>query len=220
MKRNNMIFGIDEAGRGPVLGPLIIAGVEIYEKDIELLREINVRDSKELSFNNISFLFKQIKKIANNVFVEIIDPYKINAYMMFNTLNEIEYAGFSKLIEKTKASKIFIDAFYPNANKLKVAFNDKFPKKVFVVEHGADSKYEVVSAASIIAKYYREREMDAIRKKYEKYGDIGSGYPSDRRTITFLENFFKENKKFPEEARTMWSTIYNIKGKIKQKRLF
>ncbi len=220
-KKDDVLLGIDEAGRGPVIGPLVIAGVEINKNRVSLLEELNIKDSKELSFLQINTLFHKIVDVSDNVYVEIISNEMLNHLMRYKTLNEIEFDVCCEIISKSTPTKVFVDSFFSNTAKLEEMFKSKFPSIDFIVEHKADSKYLVVGAASIVAKYYRESEMEKIRKIYkEKYGDIGSGYSSDIRSVEFIERYYKEHKKFPREVRERWYTIERIKNREKQKTLF
>ncbi len=200
---------------------MVIAGVEISENKVSVLEELKIKDSKELSLSQINDLFHKVVDASDNVYVEIISNNMLNALMKYETLNEIEFNVCCKIISKSKSTKVFIDSFFSNTAKLEEMFKSKFPSIDFVVEHKADSKYVVVGAASIVAKYYREKEMEKIRDEYrEKYGDIGSGYSSDIRSVKFIERYYKEHKKFPKEVRERWHTIEKIKNKEKQKTLF
>ena len=218
---NNVLLGIDEAGRGPVIGPLVVCGVEIDKNDLSALEENGIKDSKELSHAQIMDLYEIIKDVALNINVKVLHAEKITRMMFHKNLNEIEYGLFSEIISESKANHVYIDSFFSNKDRLLTMLKNKYPSKKFVVEPKADSKYYVVSAASIVAKYHREKIMGEIKEKYkDEFGDIGSGYPSDTRTVNFLSQYYKKYGKFPDEARMLWSTIEDIKGKIKQKRLF
>jgi len=85
-----------------------------------------------------------------------------------------------------------------------------------VAENFADRKYPVVSAASIIAKVERDKE---IKKLHKKYGFFGSGYTSDERTIRFLKDWIKKNKEFPDIVRKTWVTAEELKKLKEQKKL-
>ena len=222
-----IIIGIDEAGRGPVLGPMVICAFAIEEDKEEELKKLGVRDSKELTKNKRAYLKKLLEDVG---YVEklILEAEKINQMMNTINLNEIEINAFSdvaknlieKLDIKDEKIEIYLDACSTNAKKFENSFKDKIEDTIkernlnvkIIAEHKADAKYPVVSAASIIAKAERDEIIDNYKKIY---GDIGSGYPSDPKTIKFLENYFKKHKKLPNIARTHWKTCKRILEKSK-----
>ncbi|ACV24965.1 ribonuclease HII [Methanocaldococcus fervens] len=226
-----MIIGIDEAGRGPVLGPMVICGYAIKKDKEEDLKKLGVKDSKELTKNKRAYLKKLLENFGCSEKL-ILEAEKINNLMDTINLNEIEINAFSevaknlikKLNIKDEEVEIYLDACSTNTKKFESDFKEKIRDVIeernlkikIIAEHKADSKYPVVSAASIIAK----AERDEIIENYKKiYGDIGSGYPSDSKTIKFLEDYFKKHKKLPEITRTKWKTCQRILSKLKQTKL-
>ncbi|MCX7836473.1 MAG: ribonuclease HII [candidate division WOR-3 bacterium] len=189
MSKENYILGIDEAGRGCVIGPMVICGVLIEEKDITKLKEIGVKDSKLLKPSKREKLAKEIKKIAKKIVIKKISPKIIDKY----NLNFLELKEIKKIIEKTKPTIVYFDCpvnqkgIKDYCKKLESLLEKKNVLPKIIGENKADKKYEVVSAASIIAKVERDRIIKNLRKKY---GDFGSGYPSDRKTKEFLKNFY------------------------------
>jgi len=223
-----IIAGVDEAGRGCVLGPLCI-GLVAFESEnlIEKFSVLGVRDSKKLSPEKREHLYSFIKKDCFTSFSKL----SVNEIDTYN-LNDLEFFNMSRLSDsfiKMFLSKNSYDMFYnidlnfdiyvdcPESDY--IAYSKKFMQKLshhrnirVIGEHKADDKYVVVGAASIIAKVLRDNEMQLIKDKYfNEYGDIGSGYPSDAKTVTFLKNYYKNNKKFPEETRMKWGTIEKIR---------
>ncbi|AAB98116.1 TPA: ribonuclease HII [Methanocaldococcus jannaschii] len=226
-----IIIGIDEAGRGPVLGPMVVCAFAIEKEREEELKKLGVKDSKELTKNKRAYLKKLLENLG---YVEkrILEAEEINQLMNSINLNDIEINAFSKvaknLIEKLNIRddeiEIYIDACSTNTKKFEDSFKDKIEDIIkernlnikIIAEHKADAKYPVVSAASIIAKAERDEIIDYYKKIY---GDIGSGYPSDPKTIKFLEDYFKKHKKLPDIARTHWKTCKRILDKSKQTKL-
>ena len=188
-----LIAGIDEAGRGPVIGPMVVAGISIKEEKIDKLINLGVKDSKLLSLQKREFLFEKIKEIVDKYEILIVTPkqidYALNSPEL--NLNKLETITMSKVINLLKADKIIIDC--PSSNPISFineikTFLEYEPE--IIAEHKADTKYAVASAASIIAKVTRDREIEKIKIKYNI--NFGSGYPSDPLTIKFLkENFDK-----------------------------
>ncbi|MEO2117093.1 MAG: ribonuclease HII, partial [Methanocaldococcus sp.] len=157
---------------------------------------------------------------------------KINELMNSINLNEIEINAFSEITKnlikkldiKDDNIEIYIDACSTNTKKFEDSFKERLKDIIkernlnvkIIAEHKADAKYPIVSAASIIAKAERDEIIDNYKKIY---GDIGSGYPSDPKTIKFLEDYFKKHKKLPDIARTHWKTCKRILNKSKQTKL-
>jgi ribonuclease HII len=216
-----VICGIDEAGRGAVIGPMVIAGVSVFEKDVAKLKKIGVRDSKELTQRQRERLAKEIEKIAKDIVVLKVGPCKIDDYSRQGVnLNRVEAMKMCLIIDSLNAKKVYVDGPEVNVEKFK-RFMEKMLKSnaSLVVENFADKKYPIVSAASIIAKVEREKEMDELRKKY---GVEGTGYPSDERTIKWMKEYLEKYKKFPEKGlvRFSWDTTKEMLGENKQKKLF
>jgi ribonuclease HII len=201
-----LICGVDDAGRGPVIGPMVIAGVAIDEKDIEKLREIGVTDSKLLSPVQRERMFDQIQEIAKYKVV-IASAAKIDEAVESETtnLNWLESEMFAEAINYLKPSRAIVDCPSTNIEAYSAHLRTYLNVKVHLnCLHKADLKYEVAGAASILAKVTRDRE---IAKLKEKYGDFGSGYPSDPRTKKFLlENW----EKYPELFRKSWATYKKV----------
>ncbi|MBU4245736.1 MAG: ribonuclease HII [Nanoarchaeota archaeon] len=216
-----LILGIDEAGRGPVLGPMIVAGVVIDEKDNAVLKRAGVKDSKLLSPAQRERIAIEIKKTAKSIETVIISAKQIDELMQIMSLNEIELNAMVRIINKLQADSVLLD-LPSNGPGFMLGLRAKIEKKdkKIVAEHKADSKYLSVGAASIIAKTTRDGIIAEIQKKYEKYGDIGSGYPADERTTNFLKNYMKSEGKLPDEVRTAWATTKEILKKDKQSKLF
>jgi len=208
------VLGIDEAGRGPVIGPMVIAGIMIEEDKIDYLREIGVKDSKELSRQKREEVFNELMKLDIRIKYYIIPPAIIDYYVEKKKLNLLEFDYFCKIIEELKPDKVFIDSFTKNTDKLREAIYNKLSyKPEVIVEIKADKKYPIVSAASIIAKVIRDSEIDRIKR--ETGVDFGSGYPSDKKTIDALKNSYETIKDY---VRKSWFTVRRIRME-KQKKI-
>jgi len=213
------VLGIDEAGRGPVIGPLIIAGAMIEDGKEETLGA--VKDSKLLKHKDRVSLYHQITAHSEFKIIEV-SPREIDeALDEKNTemnLNWLEAHKQAEIINHFNPDIVVIDCPHPVPKKfedyLKKLVNKKDIK--YIVEHKADVNYPICSAASIIAKVRREEEMARIQKQY---GDTGPGYPANPKT----QKFIKENwQKHPEIFRKSWSTFKNIEkaNDERQKKLF
>ncbi len=205
--------GVDEAGRGPVVGPLVLACAVFDEKGVAELKKLNVRDSKKVSPSRRELLEPEIKKIALDWKLTKIIPYEIDKLRKKISLNVIEAYRVSQLFLSLKVipPKTYVDAvdtdpevYKKNIIQCLTDKNFKFPRKFEIIsEHKADANYIEVGAASIIAKVERDREIEKIK---EKYGDFGSGYPSDPLTQEFIHKLIRKGE-LPHFVRRSWDTV-------------
>ena len=203
-----MIVGVDEAGRGCVIGPMVICGVGAESMNIK-----GIKDSKLLTPEKREKLAHAIKKEVI-YYYKIFSPGKIDEYTRKNKLNVLELEGFSEIIKKfDPSSKFFVDSCDVNSERFKRNIISITGEIDIVSEHKADIKYPIVSAASILAKVKRDKFIKDIGY------DLGSGYPSDKKTVSFLKNWYREKKDFPDFVRESWDTIKKIKENTKQQRL-
>jgi ribonuclease HII len=203
------ICGVDEAGRGPVLGPMVVAAVKIGEPDRVKLDELNLRDSKMCTPKRRDRLAIELKKVCD-IKLEILSASKIDELRIEKTLNVIEAELFAKVISSLKpVDKVFVDAADTNEVTFQenVLANLDFEPEL-ISKHKADSIYTIVSAASIIAKTTRDAEIDKIKAEIGE--DIGSGYPADEITRKFLTNWIKKHKSLPPHTRSSWKTVKRI----------
>ena len=215
-----MICGVDEAGRGPVIGPLVIAGVT-FENDLELI-ENNVRDSKKITPKRREILSKRIKESAVNYEISLISALDIDHMRKVMTLNEIEVNAFSKIIEKLKPDICYVDAADVNDERFGKNILSRLSFKPEIIsKHKADDVYPVVGAASILAKTRRDEEVQMIARGLEKKLDmpLGSGYPADPVTQKFLRKWVKTFGKLPPHTRHSWKTAQNLLKESKIKKL-
>ncbi len=220
-----LILGIDDAGRGPVLGPMILAGCLITEEAEKKLKKLGVKDSKDLTAKRREFLAEKIRETAETFEVVLAYPKEIDGknHKGIN-LNDLEAIKTAEIINKInkglKKIKVIIDCPSVSIGKWKDLLKTKIKNLAnleIVCEHKADKNYIAVSAASILAKSVREKEMNILK---EKYGDeIGSGYCSDPATCRFLEKYAEKHK---EDGifRQTWSTWKKACANLEQKRLF
>ena len=198
-----IVCGVDDAGRGSVLGPLVIAGISIERSKIKHLSEIGVRDSKQLSPARREHLYKKIIDIVDNYYVVKIPPRLIDQSVRKNQLNDLEAQYMAKVISKLKPNSSYVDSCDVNP----IRFGKKISKLAqsgrIYSRHHADSKFAVVSAASIIAKVNRDKEIAKLRKKH----DLGSGYPSDSKTMQFVRDWIFTYKKTPQFVRASWKPV-------------
>jgi len=213
-----LIAGVDDAGRGPIIGPLVIAGVLIDEKNLVKLKELGVKDSKQLSPQRREQLAAEIKKLAIKYHVESLSPAEIDKVVetgrKLHKLNRLEAHTMAKVIEVLKPDIAYVDASDVIADRFKEHIVEKLPFRVKIVsEHKADVKYPIVSAASIIAKVERDRAIAELKEKYRKLGEVGSGYATDPKTIGFLEKWLAEFGSYPEFVRKSWKPAKKLRMK-------
>ena len=197
------ILGIDEAGRGPVIGPMVIAGVMIEGGCESILGE--VKDSKFVFPRKRERLKNALVKTKGVVYkVLVVEPEVIDAAVLSGelNLNWLEAHKQAEIINELNPDVAIIDCPSINESAFKAYLQKLVDNKKIklVVEHKADALYKVASAASILAKVERDRQMELIRKRV---GDCGPGYPSNKKTQDFVKNNWD---KFPEIFRKSWST--------------
>ena len=203
------VLGIDEAGRGSVLGPLVIAGVIVPEKMDKVLERMGVKDSKRLTPNRRTILSRKLKKMFEYDLVVISAQDIDNMRADGINLNEIERIGMEKILSNLNPEKAIVDAVDIKAERFQNKLANGTGVNV-VAEHKADDNYIEVSAASIIAKQERDAHIAEINKDYIKMGGIGSGYPSDPTTKKFLTNFTYDE--MPDFVRKSWATVEKMKN--------
>lgn len=218
-----LILGIDDAGRGPLIGPMILAGVLVTKTQDSYLKTKGVKDSKQIVHKIRKELAEIIHSNSEGYFVVQATPESIDSSISsginLNTLEAMEAAKIiNKLNKKSEKIQVIIDCPSVNTSswRLKVLeFVDHSENLDLICEHKADVNHPSVSAASILAKVAREEEVEKIKKKY---GDIGSGYPSDPYTIDFLK---KKGKDLSDSGifRKSWSTWKTLFAEKDQKTL-
>jgi len=235
---NEILLGIDDARRGPVLGPMCLAGCLIRKEAEAEFRKLGVRDSKLLSPLQREKLAKVIKEKALAYSVEMVTPIEIDTgFGEGLNLNKVEALVAAKIIndlseklnnkEKEQLKIIIIDCPSTNIPKWKeyvVGYlKNKSLAKIIKCEHKADFHHPVVSAASIIAKTTGDAEIEKLKKRIGV--DFGSGYPSDPLTREFLEKNVN-NPKLKGIFRESWATWKEARNskldekKTKQEKLF
>jgi ribonuclease HII len=207
------IAGVDDAGRGSIIGPLVIAGVLLDEKDLPKLVELGVKDSKRLSPRRREELAAEIKKLTLKYHVAMLSPAEIDRVVetgkKLHRLNRLEAQTMAKVIAILRPDVAYVDASDVLADRFKQHIAENLTFKVQIIsEHKADVNYPIVSAASIIAKVERDK---AISELWEKYGNMGCGYPTDPNTIKFLEKWVRKFGGYPDFVRKSWKPAKRLK---------
>ena len=200
------ICGIDDAGRGSMLGPLVIAGISLEKKNLRKLSSLGVKDSKKLSPKLREYFYKKIIEIVDDYYVAKIPPRSIDASVKKHCLNDLEAKYMAKVVSKLNPNISYVDSCDVNPARFgreisKLSNNHKIKSY-----HYADSRFVVVSAASILAKVTRDRAIMKLRKDH----DLGSGYPSDTKTVKFVTKFYKKNHIMPSFVRKSWKPVQKI----------
>jgi ribonuclease HII len=222
MGRN--IAGVDDAGRGPIIGPLVIAGVLIDEDRVRELVSMGVKDSKLLTPQSRSDLAEKIQRIASKISYDQLSPAEIDEVVLrgkrLQKLNFLEARSMAKVIADLKPKAVWVDASDVKPERYARQILDELPtslkRTVLISEHKADRRYPIVSAASIMAKVRRDSE---ISKLWEDYGNFGSGYVTDPRTIRFLKEWRRTHPDYPPIVRRSWKTLKKIESDLAQTKL-
>ena len=210
-----MICGVDEAGRGPVLGPMVVAAVAM--EDDTPLRQMQVRDSKKLTPARREELAAKINECCRVEF-QVVDHNEIDARGTKMSLNELEAVVFASLIDRLRADVVYVDACDVNEEHFRKMVGGRLSYRPNIIcEHKADDTYPIVSAASIIAKTNRDRIISEIQAEIGQ--DIGSGYASDPTTIQFLQKWIKEKGDLPPYTRRSWATAKEAMSSSKNAKL-
>ena len=210
------ILGIDEAGRGPVLGPMVITGVVSSVTHLPRFNKLVIKDSKKYSPHQRTTLSELIKELASNIIIKIIQPNEIDRWVEeLDGLNEMEAYYYASIINEALKKGFNISVVYVDAcdvdpdrfhNRLNKYIEEQYSGTI-VSEHKADENYSIVASASIIAKTMRDKEIEKLKKIY---GEIGSGYPSDKKTMLFLKTHRDLNSNI---VRKSWKPYKNISAK-------
>jgi len=208
---NVLEAGIDEAGRGPVIGPLVVACVVLDERGVKVLRG-TVRDSKKLSPRARERLYGLILRVAAEVRVRVVEPREVDRATeeLERGLNELEAMVAAELINSLSSAvrRVYVDSPDPLPERYADLVRRFLARDVEVLaSNRAEDLYPHVAAASIVAKVERDRRVEQLRRLY---GDFGSGYPSDPRTRSYLLSLVESGKPLPPIVRRSWRTVREL----------
>jgi ribonuclease HII len=215
IQKKNRIVGLDEAGRGSIMGSLVIGGIQVDDDGVKSLSEMGVKDSKLLSVANRERYFLMIKKIAHRVIVNKIPPEEIDKVVKYGKkyrkLNYLEAIKMGDMVNDFEPDIVYVDASDTNPERFGNDILSRMNREIKIISvHHADKIYPIVSAASIIAKCERDKEISEL---CSLHGDFGSGYPSDPRTIKFLKDWLSSKGDKPSFSRKSWKTWDKIHSK-------
>jgi len=211
---NVRIAGVDDAGRGAVIGPLVIAGVLIDEKDSPKLEKLGVKDSKLLTPHRREQLATEIRKLPIQCHVIMLSPAEIDRVVergrKLHRLNRLEAQTMARVITALKPDVAYVDASDVLADRFGQHIAENLSFKVRIIsEHKADARYPIVSAASIIAKVERDRSIERLRQEHGE--EMGSGYVADPRTVRFLQEWLEKFGVYPDFVRKSWKPAKRLK---------
>jgi len=213
MGSRSLVAGVDEAGRGSVIGPLVIAGVLLPRDRVRDLKDIGVKDSKLVTPKQRLKLAGEIERVATAISYKEISAAEIDRVVSAGRkhfkLNYLEAKFMAKVIDDLRPNAVYVDAADVVAERFGKHIADMASFKVKVIsEHKADMRYPIVSSASILAKVRRDNLVARLR---ERYGKLGSGYPSDSATLEFLHLWIKRHKEYPRFVRRSWKTAKRVR---------
>ncbi len=201
------VAGVDEAGKGAVIGSLFIAGVCIDSNSMKYLQRMALRDSKDLSRKRRELLAMRIEKVGE-VGVHEVTAEQIDELREVITMNDIIVRGHARILHNLQPDCAYVDAADVNAERFGLQVKERSGITRIVAEHNADKNRVLVSAASIIAKVRRDQSIK--RLEGELRCNIGSGYPSDETTVNFLRQWLNEHDELPPETRKSWKTAQSL----------
>jgi ribonuclease HII len=219
-----LVAGVDEAGRGCVIGPLVVAGVLLKQENLHLLTSLGVKDSKLLSPKKRQSLLPEITRIAEKHQTIKLSPTEIDHAVesgrKLHKLNRLEAQTMAQIITTLQPDEAYVDAADVLEDRFKHHIQESLTVQARIIsKHKADKIYPVVSAASIIAKVERDKEISALKNVY---GDFGSGYLTDPKTMHFLRQWLRLHGEYPDCVRKSWKPAKKAKSEIGglQSRLF
>ncbi|RME52296.1 ribonuclease HII [Candidatus Woesearchaeota archaeon] len=207
-------LGIDEAGRGPVFGPLVMAGVALTPNQERDLKKLGVTDSKLLSPPARERLYKEITRHPHEII--IVHPAEIDHAVQSTTTNlnwleaDTAVAIIKKLTKRLPITTVIVDSPTKNTNAFKKYLQTKLGNQDFTLlcENKADQRFTCVAAASILAKVTRDKK---IRELTAKTGiNLGSGYLTDPATQKTLQEQYN-NPKLASIIRASWAPVKELR---------
>lgn len=206
-----IVAGVDEAGRGSILGPMVVAGIRIDQSKLKELHLLGVKDSKKLAPRTREKLYRKILQVVDDYYVCKVKPEKIDRFVSMQKLNMLEANVMATVINQLKPQVAYVDSCDVKPERFRAAVMATLKCRARIdSSHHADSDNIAVSAASIIAKVNRDREIARIRKRIR---NIGSGYPSDKKTMRFVNIWVRTHGKSPKFARSSWRPLRKLLSK-------
>jgi ribonuclease HII len=204
------VVGVDEAGRGSFVGPLVVGAFAVDDSELESIRACGARDSKELTPRGRDEVYARLRDLGDLLSISL-SPRTVDRAVRNGKLNELEADAFGTMIRRLGAEEARVDACDTNPARFGRRVATRAGGGVRIISrHHADTDDPLVGAASIVAKVRRDRAIARLRTTL---GDgIGSGYPSDSQTVEFVRAHLRETEEAPVWLRVSWATM----GRVKQ----
>jgi ribonuclease HII len=199
-----MILGIDEAGRGPVLGPLVVAGVVLRPPRASALTRRGVSDSKQFGAGadakrKRAELAGHIRRLAEDIRIEVFTHEDVDRFAAEGLLNELERRAACRIIE----SSVEVRRIVADGERLFASLRHRFPH--FEAHDYGENVHVAVAAASIIAKDTRDQLFDEIADRYrDEFGEVRGGGYVNSATADFIQRYHERYGKLPPETRRSW----------------
>jgi ribonuclease HII len=209
-----LVAGVDEAGRGCVIGPMVVAGIVVKVENLPLLIKLGVKDSKLLTPRKREALYPEIMRLTEKYQIVKVFPYQIDKVVesarKLHKLNRLEAQTMAQVIEALRPDEVYVDAADTVEHRFRNHIQECLKIKTKIVsKHKADRIFPIVSAASIIAKVERDREIANLRVEH---GDFGSGYLTDQKTMSFLKRLLEKDGEYPSFVRKSWKPAKRAKN--------
>ncbi len=201
---NRLTLGIDEAGRGPSVGPMVLAAVAIDSKAAAALTRKGLRDSKAYGAGEDAHqlrteLAAEVRARAMFIATVEIEVTEIDQRVCRGELNVLEREHACRLIDQAPSC----DKIIADGKRMFAALGLKYTQ--FISMDGAEDAHASVAAASVVAKVIRDNRFNAIRARYEpELGPITGGGYANAATRKWLRAYVERYGKLPEEARLSW----------------
>lgn len=211
-----LCLGLDEAGRGSLVGPLVVGGFAARPDVLASLPGLGVRDSKLLSPVRREEAYERLASVGER-YALALSPAVVDRAVRRGQLNELEARAFAELVRQVRPARAFVDACDPVAPRFgeRVALLAGRCSEVHA-QHRADRELAIVAAASIVAKVTRDRHLERLRRRLGE--ELGSGYPSDGRTRAFVRASL-ESGATPRWVRASWRTTETLKAELSTRTL-
>jgi ribonuclease HII len=203
------VVGVDEAGRGSFVGPLVVGGFAVDDPDLESIRAAGARDSKELTPAARNEVYARLVRLGDVTSVALT-PRVVDRAVRYGGLNDLEAEAFGTVIRRLGGEEARVDACDTNEARFGRRVSARAGGGTRIISrHHADRDDPLVGAASIVAKVRRDRALARLR---ENLGvEIGSGYPSDAQTVEFVRTHLQRVEGAPIWLRISWATMTRVK---------
>ena len=207
-KRIRLTLGIDEAGRGPSIGPMVMGAVALDSKAASALTRAGLRDSKAYGAGDDAHAIRcelatQIRERAAFVQTIVVPHHTIDERVSRNELNVLERELATELIGHAPP----VDKIIADGKRMFSALAQRYPH--FESRDRAEEHHASVAAASVVAKVLRDELFHAIKARYEaELGPITGGGYSNAATRRWVRAYCERHGKLPDEARRSWPHVY------------